>query len=63
MEQQDSTMLDHFTKNPDATWTCTKATAIKVGKRTIAISQGMTFTKGMPYLVVDVAEWLDGHSE
>ena len=63
MEQRDQAMLDHFRKNPDGTWTCIKATPIKVGNRILAISKDMTFTKGVPYLVVDVAGWLEGHSE
>lgn len=63
MEQKDPAILDRFKKNPDGTWTCTRATSIKVGNRVLAINQGMTFTKGVPYLVVDVAEWLDGQSD
>ena len=62
MEEQDLSVVDRFTKNPDGTWTCDRAASLKVGNRTIAVSQGMSFTKGEPYLFVDVAEWLDEHS-
>ena len=63
MEQKDQAVLDRFKKNPDGTWTCIQATPIRVGNRVLAISKDMTFTKGVPYLVVDVAEWLDEQSK
>ena len=63
MQQKDQAILDHFQKNSDGTWTCTRATSIKVGNRVLAINKDMTFTRGVPYLVVDVAEWLEGHAD
>ena len=63
MEQKDQAVLDNFRRNPDGTWTCIQPTPIKVGKRVLAISKDMTFTKGVPYLVVDVAGWLEEQSK
>ena len=56
---EEKSVCDAFQKNPDGSWTSIKATALKVGNRTIAISEGITFHRGEPFMLVDVAEWLD----
>ena len=58
---EEKSVCEAFQKNPDGTWTSIKATALKVGNRTIAISEGITFKRGQPFMFVDVAEWLDEH--
>jgi hypothetical protein len=63
VEQKDQDIIDRFKQNPDGTWTSVKAAPLKVGNRTITISEGMTFTKGEPFMFVDVAEYLDGLSK
>jgi len=63
MDQKDQSLLDAFQKNPDGTWTSIRATSLKVGTRVIAIGEGMTFTKGEPFLFVDVAATLDEQSQ
>ena len=47
-----------FQRNPDGTWTSTRATALKTEKKTLAIPMGMTFRPGEEFLFVDVAGWL-----
>jgi len=58
---EEKSVCDAFRKNPDGSWTSIRAVPLKVGNRTIVISQGMTFKRGEPFLAVDVAEWLDEH--
>ena len=58
---EEKSVCEAFQKNPDGSWTSIKATALKVGNRTLAISEGITFKRGEPFMLVDVAEWLDEH--
>ena len=62
MSEEKQQLLDCFKKNPDGSWTSIKATPLKVKNRTIAISEGITFNKGEPFMLVDVAEYLDEQS-
>ena len=62
MSEERQPVLDCFKKNPDGSWTSIKATPLKVKNRTIAISEGITFIKGEPFMLVDVAEYLDEQS-
>lgn len=63
MTEQEQPILDRFKKNPDGTWTSIKAAPLKVKNRTITIGEGMTFTKGEPFMFIDVAEYLDEQSK
>ena len=49
--------------NPDGTWTSIRATPLKLGNRTITIGEGITFTRGEPFMFIDVAEYLDEQSK
>ena len=59
MTEQEQPILDNFKKNPDGTWTSIRATPLKYGNRTITISEGLTFTRGEPFMLIDVAELLE----
>ncbi len=48
-----------FKKNPDGSWTCIKPVTIKGVIGEIQIGVGKTFTRGMQYMGVDLAELLD----
>lgn len=50
---------DAFKKDSEGNWHCIDATSIEIEKREIVISKGMTFTKGVLFLGMDVAKWLD----
>jgi len=63
MQTREGDVLNSFKKNPDGTWTAVKPTSLKVGNRVMAISEGMTFTRGEPFMFVDVAEWLEEQSQ
>ena len=50
---------DAFKKDSDGIWHCIQGCSIEMDKKELVFSQGMTFTKGIPYMGLDVAEWLD----
>jgi len=53
---------DAFKKDSDGNWICIKTGVIEMENKVIVFTEGMTFTKGIPYLMVDVAKWLDENS-
>ncbi len=53
---------DAFERDTRGTWHCKEACAIEMGNKEIVFTTGMTFTKGIPYMTIDVAEWLDENS-
>ena len=53
---------DGFERDTRGTWHCKQACAIEMGNKEIVFTEGMTFTKGIPYLAVDIAKWLDENS-
>jgi len=48
-----------FEKDSDGTWRCIHATSIEIENRVLEIGKGMTFTKGIPFMLVDISKWLD----
>lgn len=51
---------DAFKKNPDGSWKCIKPVTIenpKSGK--IQLGVGLSFTRGVQFMGVDIAKWLD----
>jgi len=54
--------LDSFERDNRGTWHCKKACAIEMENKEIVFTEGMTFTKGNPFMAVDVAKWLDENS-
>jgi len=50
---------DAFEKKPNGDWHCIKTVTIKGPRGLIQLATGMTFTKGIPYMGVEVAERLD----
>ena len=54
--------IDAFERDERGTWHCKKACAIEMENKEIVFTQGMTFTKGTPFMMVDVAKWLDENS-
>ncbi len=53
---------DAFERDAHGTWHCKEACAIEMENKEIVFTKGMTFTKGIPYLMIDVAKWLDENS-
>ena len=52
---------DAVEKDSEGNWHCLKAISIEMENRMIVLSAGMTFTKGVPFLGINVAKWLDEH--
>jgi len=49
-----------FRKNPDGSWTCIKPVTIsKPSGGEIKISPNITFNRGVAFMGVDLAKWLD----
>ena len=51
--------VDAFEKESDGNWRCTEACSIEMDKKIVVFNRGMTFTKGTPFMGVDVAQWLE----
>jgi hypothetical protein len=52
-----------FEKDSEGNWLCTQGCSIEIDKKEIVFTQGMSFTKGTPFMGVDVAEWLEENTE
>ncbi len=53
---------DAFERDNRGTWHCKEACAIEMGNKEIVFTEGMSFTKGTPFMGVDIAKWLDENS-
>ena len=53
---------DAFERDARGTWYCKETCAIEMGNKEITFTEGMTFTKGVLFMAVDVAKWLDENS-
>ena len=56
---EEKSYRDAVEKDSDGNWRCITAISIEMENRMIVIGKGMTFTKGVPFMGVDVAKWLD----
>jgi hypothetical protein len=54
--------MDAFERDNRGTWHCKEACAIEMENKEIVFTEGMTFTKGIPFMGIDVAKWLDENS-
>ena len=50
---------DAFEKDTDGNWRCLKGCAIDIENRKIVFTAGLEFKKGIPFMAIDVAKWLD----
>ncbi|MFC1954846.1 hypothetical protein ACFLVZ_03400 [Chloroflexota bacterium] len=53
---------DAFERDNHGTWHCKEGCSIEMGNKVMVFTEGMTFTKGVPHMTIDVAEWLDKNS-
>jgi len=51
-----------FERDSSGTWHCKEACAVEMDNKEIVFSEGMEFTRGVPYMAIDVAKWLDENS-
>ncbi len=61
----EESICNAFRKNPDGSWTCTWPTSIPIAPDggEIKVDPGTSLTKGVLYMDVDLAKWLDEHCE
>ena len=59
--EEEASIHDAVEKDSEGNWHCLEAISIEMEQRMIVISAGMTFTKGVLFMGVDVAKWLDEH--
>jgi hypothetical protein len=50
-----------FEKDEEGTWTCVEACSLNINQKELVLGKGLTFSKGVPYMGVDVAEWLENN--
>ena len=62
VEEEKKSPTDAFERDARGTWHCKQACSIVMENKEIVFTEGMTFTKGTPYMAVDIAEWLDENS-
>ena len=61
-EEKKKSPTDAFERDSRGTWLCTRACTIEMENKAIVFTKGMTFRKGSPFMMVDVAKWLDESS-
>jgi hypothetical protein len=52
-----------FKKDAAGNWRCAMACAIDIENKEIIFTEGMAFSRGAPFMGVDVAKWLDEHGQ
>jgi len=60
--EEEKSPADAFERDSRGTWHCKEACAIQIENKEIVFTEGMTFSKGVPFMGVDVAKWLDENS-
>jgi hypothetical protein len=60
---EEKSPVDAFRKDADGNWHCVQGCSIGIENKEIVFTEGMSFTRGIPLMGVDVAEWLDEHTQ
>jgi len=60
---EEKSPAESFRKDAGGNWRCVEACAVDMENRQIVFTDGMTFTRGAPFMGVDVAKWLDEHTQ
>lgn len=50
---------DAFDKDAKGNWRCLRACSLDIANKKLGFTAGDVFEKGVPYLGIDVAKWLD----
>jgi len=61
-EEVKKSPTDAFERDTRGTWHCKQACVIEIENKELIFTEGMTSTKGIPFMMVDVAKWLDENS-
>jgi len=62
VEEEKKSPTDAFERDVRGTWHCKQACSIEIENKELVFTEGMTFTKGTPYMTIDIAKWLDENS-
>jgi hypothetical protein len=54
---------DAFKRDARGNWSCAMACAIDIENKEIIFREGMAFSRGTPFMGVDVAKWLDENAQ
>ncbi len=60
---EEKSPADAFKKDAVGDWRCIAACSINIENKEIVFTEGMSFSKGVPFLGIDVAKWLDEHAQ
>ena len=60
--EEKTSPTDAFERDARGTWHCKQACAIEIENKEIVFTKGMAFTKGILFMAIDVAKWLDENS-
>jgi len=53
---------DAFERDNHGVWHCKEACSIEMENKEIRFTEGLSFNKGIPFMGIDVAKWVDEHS-
>ena len=60
---EEKSPVDSFRKDASGNWRCIQACSINIENKEIVFTEGMTFSQGISSMGVDVAKWLDDHTQ
>lgn len=60
---EEKSPADAFKKDAVGNWLCVAQCSINIENKEIVFTKGMSFSKGVPFLGIDVAKWLDEHAQ
>lgn len=60
---EEKSPLDSFKKDEEGNWLCLEGCSIDINNKEVVFTEGQSFTKGSPFMGIDVAEWLDEKSK
>ncbi len=60
---EEKSPLDSFKKDEEGNWLCLEACSIDIKDKEVVFTEGQSFSKGTPFMGIDVAEWLDERSK
>ncbi len=55
--------LDAFEKDAEGNWLCIEGCSIDINEKEVVFIEGQSFSKGSPFMGIDVAEWLDENTK
>lgn len=60
---EEKSPLDSFEKDEEGNWLCLEGCSIDINDKEVVFTEGQSFTKGSPFMGIDVAEWLEEKSK